>query len=306
MSLARTLLLRASRSAWLADQLRRRAFFQRATRRFMPGEELADALAAAADLAKDNIGTILTQLGENLTSLATADAVRDHYLSVLDQVHARRLPTQVSVKLTQLGLDVDRRRCEAHLETLVERAARHGALLWIDMEDSSYTDVTLEIFKQVRASHSNVGVALQAYLRRTPGDLAALLPLGPAIRLVKGAYNEPPEIAFPKKHDVDAQYESLAGQLLEATRHGARPIFGTHDVELIARIRARAAALTVSPGAFEVHMLYGIRTPQLRALGAEGVPVRMLISYGRAWFAWYMRRLAERPANVWFVVRSLL
>jgi proline dehydrogenase len=306
MSLARTLLLRASRSAWLADQLRRRAFFRRATRRFMPGEELGDALDAATELSGRGIGTVLTQLGENIASLAAADGVRDHYLGVLDQVKARKLPAQVSVKLTQLGLDVDRGRCEASLTALVERAARHDALLWIDMEDSTYTDRTIEIFRTMRERHTNVGLALQAYLRRTPADLERLLPLAPVIRLVKGAYNEPASIAFPKKSDVDAQYYALAQTLLERTRDGARPIFGTHDLDLIARIRARAADLRVRPGSFEVHMLYGIRTTEQHALAAGGLPIKVLISYGSAWFAWYMRRLAERPANVWFVLRSLI
>jgi proline dehydrogenase len=306
VSLARTLLLRASRSAWLADQLRRRAFFRRATQRFMPGEELADALTASAELAGRGIGTVLTQLGENITSLTEADAVREHYLGVLDQVRARKLPSQISVKLTQLGLDVDRARCEASLLTLVERAARHDALLWIDMEDSSYTDATLDVFRKVRARHTNVGVAMQAYLRRTPADLARLLPLAPTIRLVKGAYNEGARAAFPAKRDVDAAYFDLAVRLLEHTRDGVRPIFGTHDLALIARIRARAAELRVRPGSFEVHMLYGIRTAEQHALAAGGLPIKVLVSYGRAWFAWYMRRLAERPANVWFVVRSMI
>jgi proline dehydrogenase len=254
----------------------------------MPGEELADALTAAATLSTSGIGTILTQLGENITSRTEADAVRDHYLGVLDQVYARKLPSQVSVKLTQLGLDVDRAACETRLRALVARAAEHRATLWIDMEE-----------------RGNVGVALQAYLRRTPADLEALLPLAPTIRLVKGAYNEPASVAFPRKRDVDAQYYDLAGTLLAHTSRGARPVFGTHDLGLIARIRARAAELGAPPGSFEVHMLYGIRTFEQRALAAQGIPVRVLVSYGRAWFAWYMRRLAERPANVWFVLRSL-
>ena len=305
MSLARTLLLRASHSAWLAEQLRRRRFVHRAVRRFMPGEDLADALRAATDLAAGGIGSILTQLGENITSRAEADAVRDHYLGVLDQVRGRKLPAQVSVKLTQLWLDVDRAACEASLRTLVARAAEHGATLWIDMEDSTYADVTLALFRKMRAETPHVGVALQAYLRRTPADLETLLPLAPTIRLVKGAYNEAPSVAFPQKRDVDAQYETLAATLLANTARGTRPVFGTHDLGLITRIRARAAELRAAPGSYEVHMLYGVRAAEQRALAAAGVPVKVLISYGRAWFAWYMRRLAERPANVWFVVRSL-
>jgi proline dehydrogenase len=272
----------------------------------MPGEELADALGAAARFAADGIGSVLTQLGENVASLADAAAVRDHYLGVLDEIDQRGLPTQLSVKLTHLGLDVDRAACEQAVRALASRAAAARTVLWIDMENSGYTDVTLDVFRAVRAEHSSVGVCLQAYLRRTGGDLERLIRLGSAIRLVKGAYAEAPAAAFPKKRDTDAAYDALAGRLLEeAARTGARPVFGTHDPRLIARIREKAAALGVPRGAYEFHQLYGIREADQRALAADGETLRVLISYGSAWFAWYMRRLAERPANVWFVLRSL-
>ncbi len=307
MSLGRNLLLRASRSAFLAAQLKRRAFVGRAVRRFMPGEELSAALDAAQRLASGGLGTVLTQLGENLTSRADAEAVRDHYAGVLRELRRRGLPTQISVKLTQLGLDVDRAACERALAALAAAAAEAGSFLWIDMEDSHYTDVTIELFRGVRAAHPSVGLCLQAYLRRSPADLDALLPLAPAIRLVKGAYAEPPDVAFPRKADVDAAYLALGERLLErAARGAARPVFGTHDARLIARLRARAAALKVAPGTCEFHLLYGIRDAEQRRLVAEGETVRVLISYGSAWFAWYMRRLAERPANVWFVLKNLL
>ena len=306
MSLTRRLLLYASRSRRLAAALRTRRFVGRAVARFMPGEELAAALQAARRFAGDGIGTVLTQLGENVTTLAEAEAVRRHYLDVLQDVGRAALPAQVSVKLTQLGLDVNRDACEHALRALAARSAEHGALLWIDMEDSHYTDVTLDLFRKVRADLPNVGVCLQAYLRRTPADLAALLPLEPAIRLVKGAYAETPAVAYPRKRDVDQAYFALASQLLErAARGAARPVFGTHDMALVARLRARAAELGVPPGAREFHLLYGIREKDQRALAAEGETVRVLISYGSAWFAWYMRRLAERPANLWFVLKNL-
>ena len=307
MSLGRTLLLRASRSTFLAAQLRRRAFVGRAVRRFMPGEELSAALDAAQRLAAAGLGTVLTQLGENLTSRADAEAVRDHYLGVLRELQRRSLPAHVSVKLTQLGLDVDRAACERAVHVLAAAAAETGSFLWIDMEDSRYTDVTLEVFRRARDAHAGVGICLQSYLRRTRADLETLLPLAPAIRLVKGAYAEPPAIAFPRKQDVDASYLALGERLLEyAARGGARPVFGTHDVRLVARLRGRAAALKVPPGSCEFHLLYGIRDADQRRLAAEGETVRVLISYGTAWFAWYMRRLAERPANVWFVLKNLI
>ncbi len=308
MSLARRLLLRASRSSWLARQLSERAVFRRAVRRFMPGEDLGAALAAAADLAREGIGSVLTQLGEQVTSRHEAAEVRDHYLRVLEEIRQRRLPAEISVKLTHLGLDLNPKACLQDLLALAARAAAAGAFLWIDMEESRYVDATLELFQAVRAAHVSVGVCLQAYLRRTPGDLEVLLPLAPAIRLVKGAYNESPDVALPKKREVDAAYAVLAGRLLErAARGEARVVFGTHDLGLIARLRERALALGAAPGggAYEVHMLYGIRAAEQRALRSEGVPVRVLISYGTHWFPWYMRRLAERPANVWFVVRHV-
>ena len=307
MSIARTLLLRASRSPWLAGQFRRRAFARRAVRRFMPGEDQADALAAAEDFAKSGIGTILTQLGERTRKLDEAAAVREHYLALLETIHRRGLPTQPSVKLTHLGLDVDRQACTESVAALAERAAATGSFVWIDIEESHYVDATLDVFRQVRARYASVGLCLQAYLRRTPADLASLLPLRPAIRLVKGAYNEPPEVAFPKLTETNAAYLQLAETLLAAAAKGeARPVFGTHDLPLIERIRARATELGAANGSYEVHMLYGIKAAEQRALATSGVPVRVLISYGANWFPWYMRRLAERPANVWFVVKNLV
>jgi proline dehydrogenase len=306
MAIARRLLLGASRSAWLARQLRQRAFLRRAVRRFLPGEEPAAALAAAAELAQAGLGAVLTQLGEQVAGEAEARAVRDHYLELLDRVRERALGAELSVKLTQLGLDRDRAACARDVAALARHAARAGSFLWIDMEESRYVDATLALVREVLAAGPRVGVCLQAYLRRTPADVAALLPLGPAIRLVKGAYSEPAAVAWPRKRDVDRAYAELAAQLLEHAPQGVRAVFGTHDLDLIARIQAQAAALAVAPGAYEVHMLYGIRASAQRALARSGCRVRVLISYGSAWFPWYMRRLAERPANLWFVLRTLV
>ncbi len=307
MGVARRVLLRASRSQWLARQLRDRAFFRRAVRRFLPGESLDAALDAAAEFAKSRLGSVLTELGEQVTSRAEAEAVRDHYLGVFDRIRRRSLPGHVSVKLTHLGLEADRDACVRDALALAAKAEQTRSFLWIDMEESRYVDATLDVYRRVKAEWTNVGVCVQAYLRRTAADLEALFPLAPAIRLVKGAYNEPAAVAFPAKRDVDANYFKLATRLLsEAMRQRARPVFGTHDFPLIAKVREAADALRVDPKAYEFHLLYGIRAPQQRALAAEGVGVRVLISYGSAWFAWYMRRLAERPANVWFVLRNLI
>ena len=306
MSIARTLLLRASRSTWLEEQFRRRSFAQRAVRRFMPGEDVTSALDAAAALAPARIGSVLTALGERVSTRDEADKVREHYDSVLDAIRARALPTHVSVKLTHLGLDVDRASCMASVQQLADRAAATGTMLWIDIEESHYVDATLEVYRAVRARQSRVGVCLQAYLRRTPTDLASILKVGGSVRLVKGAYAEPPEIAFPRKSDTDAAYFALAQQMLEAATPDQPQVFGTHDLALLDRIMERARARQLASGAWEVHMLYGIQSAAQRALAAKGVSVRCLISYGTRWFPWYVRRLAERPANVWFVVRNLL
>ena len=307
MGFARTVLLKASRSQWLARQLRERRFFQRAVKRFMPGETLDAALEAAGQFAKTRMGSVLTELGEQVTNRAEAAAVRDHYLGVLEKIQRRKLPAHVSVKLTHLGLDGSREGCVQDVLKLAARAEQARSFLWIDMEESRYVDATLEVYRRAKAEWSNVGVCLQAYLRRTPADLESLLALSPAIRLVKGAYNEPAEVAFPKKRDVDAAYFQLAERLLKETaRQRVKAVFGTHDFGLVERIRKAALEQRVDASAYEFHMLYGIRGDRQRELASQGVEVRVLISYGSAWFAWYMRRLAERPANVWFVLRNVV
>ena len=306
MSLARTVLLRASRSTWLAEQFRKRSFARRAVRRFMPGEDVGSALDAAASFASSGIGSVVTALGERVTTRGEAEGVRSHYLEVLDAIKARGLPTHVSVKLTHLGLDVDRALCLESVRALAARASATGTMLWIDIEESHYVDATLEVYRAVRATFPRVGVCLQAYLRRTPRDLESLLSIGASIRLVKGAYREPPEVAFPRKSDTDEAYLTLAYRMLESAKADQPQVFGTHDMILVQRVRERAASLKLVRGAWEVHMLYGIRSNEQRQLAQTGVAVRVLISYGSHWFPWYVRRLAERPANVWFVVRSLV
>lgn len=307
MGFARTILLKASRSQWLARQLRERRFFQRAVKRFMPGETLDAALEAAGQFSKMGLSAVLTELGEQVTNRAEAAAVRDHYLGVLEKIQRRKLPAHISVKLTHLGLDGSQEGCVQDVLKLAARAEQARSFLWIDMEESRYVDATLDVYRRAKAEWSNVGVCLQAYLHRTPKDLESLLSISPAIRLVKGAYNEPADIALPKKSDVDQAYLRLAEQLLaEAGRQRAKPVFGTHDMGVIERIRKTAVDKRVDPSSYEFHMLYGIRAEQQRKLASMGAEVRVLISYGSAWFAWYMRRLAERPANVWFVLRNVV
>jgi proline dehydrogenase len=303
----RRLFLWAARNAWLRDHLPRMGFMRRAVRRFMPGETLESALDAAAPLEAAGIGTMYTKLGENLESIAEADAVADHYIAVLDAIKERGLAGEISVKPTQIGLDLDEDRALAHVTRLAAHAATTGSYVWIDMEGSAYAESTIRLYERVRAVEPRTGICLQAYLRRTAADVERLRPLDPAIRLVKGAYDEPASIAFRDKREVDASYVELAVSFLTEGR--GRPIrlgLGTHDVALIERIAAAVAPSGVGRDGFEIEMLYGIRTGEQFRLAQDGYRVQTLIAYGDAWYPWYMRRLAERPANVTFAIRSLL
>lgn len=305
MSIGRSLLLAAAKSDTLNRIATKSAVVKRATRAFMPGETMDDGLAAGAGIAASGRQILYTRLGEALTDIRDADGVRDHYLRLFDAIKHRGLPAQVSVKPTQLGFDQSLDKCAEHCVALADKAEQTGSALWLDMEDSTTVDRTLELYRVIRKRHGRAGLALQAYLFRTPNDVDALLPLGPTIRLVKGAYAEPTNVAFPVKADTDRAYEELAVQMLEAAKRGnCTPILGTHDVPLLRRIITRARSLGVKPGQYEMHMLFGIRDREQLMLRAEGERVATLISYGEAWYRWYMRRLAERPANVGFVVRS--
>ena len=305
MGLGRSVLLAAAKSDALNRFATRSAVVKRATRAFMPGESMDDGLNAGTAIAESGRAVLYTRLGEAITAGHEAAEVRDHYVQLFDAIRARGLPAQVSVKPTQLGLDLSMDACAQHCAALADKAEATGSALWLDMEDASYVDRTLELYRVIRGRHARAGIALQSYLYRTPADVASLAAIAPTIRLVKGAYAEPADVAFPKKADTDAAYEAIATQMLElAAQEQCTPIFGTHDLPLVRRIIAKARALNVPPGRYEIHMLYGIRDGEQRQLTHEGERVATLISYGEAWYRWYMRRLAERPANVGFVVRS--
>lgn len=307
MSVMRKVLLAASTNAWLRDHATQYGFVKRSVHRFWPGEDVEDALRAARELRPDGITTILTTLGENLTRSDEAEQVTLHYLDVLDKVAASGLDAQVSVKPTQLGLDLDRASCERNLDRLTERAEQRNNFIWIDMESSPYVDPTLELFRRSRAKTTRIGLALQAYLYRTAKDVESLIPLGSAIRIVKGAYLEPASVAYPRKADVDQNFYKLCVRLLapDALKAGALLHIATHDVALADRLIAHIDQQKVPPSAYEFAMLYGIQRAQQLRLARMGKRVRVLISYGEYWFPWYMRRLAERPANVWFVVKNM-
>jgi proline dehydrogenase len=289
----------------LAANVPRWGFARRAVRRFLPGEGFDSALQAARDFKAQGVGALFTLLGENITKLDEADRVVLHYEQVL--AASTDIQAEVSVKPTQLGLDIDPKACYANLQRLTQAAEKADSFLWIDMEGSAYTDRTIDLYQALRAEHPRVGLALQAYLYRTTADIVRLLPLKPAVRLVKGAYSEPSSIAFAAKKDVDANYLALVALMLpEVRRKTMRLVLATHDTEMIARAWRIGEALSMERAQLEVAMLYGIRVDEQLRLAREGFDVRDLIAYGGAWYAWYLRRLAERPANVWFVARQLL
>jgi proline dehydrogenase len=300
----RGILLWCAQNRWLSTHVPTWGFVRRAVRRFLPGEDFESALAEAVEFKKQGIGTLFTRLGENLTALADATTVVEHYVKVLEA--SRDIGAEISVKPTQLGLDIDPGAAYANLNRLASAARDSGSFLWIDMEGSPYTDATLDLYSRVRRVHSNTGICLQAYLKRTVADITRLLPLRPAIRLVKGAYAESDEIAFTKKRDVDSNYLALCVLMLpEVKRRALRLTLGTHDVELVARVWRFAQALGLERSQVEINMLYGIRADEQVRLAGEGFVMKDLIAYGDAWYAWYLRRLAERPANLLFAARQI-
>ncbi len=306
MPLMRTVLLAAAQNRWLRERAPRYSFARKTVARFMPGETAEDALRAAQALRTHGISTVFTHLGENINEVPAAVRATDEYVALLDQIYARGLDSEISVKLTQLGLDLSSAQCYANLKRIIQHAGQTSTV-WIDMEASQYVDITLELYRRARTAFPNVGVCLQAYLYRTAQDIAALMPLGPAIRLVKGAYRESAHIAYPEKKDVDAHFFALARTLLgeAARRAGVRTGIATHDRELIRRITEFTASAGIAKDEYEFQMLYGIQRPELVRLKRDGYRARILIAYGAHWFPWFMRRLAERPANVWFAVRNL-
>ncbi len=306
MSLMRSMLLAASQNQWLRQRAAHYPFVRRTVSRFMPGETLGDALGAAQTLRGKKIGTVFTHLGENIKDQSEARQVTEHYLEVLERIRERGLQAEISVKLTQLGLDLSPDLCFEHLNAIIE-CAQKDSIVWVDMEASNYVDATLDLYRRALKTHPNVGICLQAYLHRTKDDLAKLLPLRPSVRLVKGAYNEPPEIAFARKQDVDENYFARGKEMLRAKKENrcGRAAFGTHDVTLIRRLSEFASTEGFRKADFEVQMLYGIQRTEQERLASEGCTSIVLVAYGSYWYPWFVRRLAERPANLWFMVRNV-
>jgi proline dehydrogenase len=306
MALLRSMLLAASQNTWLRERAVKVPFIRRSVSRFMPGETLNAALAAAQGLRQKQIGSVFTHLGENVGDRNEAGEVTRHYLEVLDRIHQQDLPAEISVKLTQLGLDLSAEFCFDNLNEIIRRE-RSNSMVWVDMEASNYVDATLEIYRRALHQHRNVGICLQAYLYRTKKDLQDLLPLRPSIRLVKGAYREPASIAYPHKPDVDENYFTLAKEMLRAKSVGECPraAFGTHDVALIRRLAGYIAQNNLPKSDLEVQMLYGIQRAEQERLARDGCRSIVLVAYGTYWYPWFVRRLAERPANLWFMLRNV-
>ncbi|HET7698717.1 MAG TPA: proline dehydrogenase family protein [Vicinamibacterales bacterium] len=273
-------------------------------RRFIAGERVDDAIAAARTIQGNGLRVTLDFLGESVSSIAEADAATRAYLAVIEQIAASGVERNISLKLTQLGLTIDRATCVDNLRRILDAARAHDFFVRLDMENSPYTAVTLDIFETMwQQGYRNAGVVLQSYLRRSETDAARMNALGARVRLVKGAYNEPRDVAHQSKGDVDAAFVRIMRLLLAG---GNYPAIATHDPAMIEATRAYAAERGVNPSRFEFQMLYGIRRDLQNSLHRQGYRLRVYVPFGREWFPYFMRRLGERPANIGFVIRGVL
>jgi proline dehydrogenase len=302
----RRLLLALANREGLGAAMERLPLTRRFVRRFVAGRQADDALAVLAALDADGLSSAVTCLGENVRAPADAERATVTYLRLLDAIGSRKLRTTPSLKLTHLGLDLDERLCVANLTRVVERAREAGTRVWIDMESSRYTERTLDLYARLHPAHAHLGCVVQAYLRRTAADVERLVELGATVRLCKGAYHEPPALAYPDKRDVDTSYARLAERLLatDAVTRGVYPGFATHDERLQRHVRRLAAERRIPPDRFEIQMLYGIRHDLHGPLRDAGVALRVLVPFGDDWYGYFMRRLAERPANLLFLLRQ--
>jgi len=299
----RSTLLKLSESKKFATWVTSNGSTRRMARRFVAGETLNEAIAAARECNKAGMMASLDYLGENVSTTSGAQHSRDAYLEIFERIAQEKLQANVSCKLTQLGLDINTDFCAGLVLSIVERAAAVDNFLRIDMEGSAYTQRTIDLVKLVRERNPAVGTVIQAYLYRSETDIADLLTYGCRIRLCKGAYKEPEEVAYPRKADVDANYVRLMQMLLSSGFYHA---IATHDPRMIATTIRHAATKQISKDDFEFQMLYGVRTDLQRRLVRDGYRVRIYIPFGNDWFPYFMRRLAERPANVGFVIRNFL
>jgi proline dehydrogenase len=299
----RSFLLYLSESKRVAPLIMNNGVSRRVSKRFVAGETLDEAIAVARQVNALGQSASLDQLGENVTDEIGARRVAEGYFATFDRITREKLDANVSLKLTQLGLDLSQELCEELIEKIVAQATSMGNFVRIDMEGSAYTQRTVDITKKVRAKYIGTGTVMQSYLYRTEKDVEDLLRAGCRMRLCKGAYNEPPEVAFAKKADVDANYVKLMKLLLPSgIYHG----IATHDPAMIQATKDFAREKNIGRDQFEFQMLYGIRTDLQKKLTREGYRLRVYIPYGTDWFPYFMRRLAERPANLMFFLRSFV
>lgn len=303
--ITRSALIWLSGHEGLKDFAARFGFFQKLTTRFVAGETIDEAIRFIRELNAENCTASFDHLNESVASAAEAEHEVDEYLSILGKIDETHIRSNVSIKLTQFGLGLDPELAYRNARRVVEEAQRRGNFVRVDMEDSSVTQVTIEIFKRLRAEFdlNNVGIVLQSYLRRTYSDAQELVKLPARIRICKGAYNEPPEVAFPDKKDVDANYVKVMQLLLSSgVYHG----IATHDPRMIDATIDFVMREGIGKEKYEFQMLYGVRRDLQRQLARDGFNLRVYVPYGKHWYPYFMRRLAERPANIWFVMKNLL
>jgi proline dehydrogenase len=305
----RAALLKLSQSVKAREAFTHYKFMQRASRRFVAGEKLEEAVSAVRELNQSGIIATLDHLGENVRSETEARAAQREYFAILDQIERSKVRSNASLKLTQMGMDVSTELCYEIVQAIVERAKRAQNFVRLDMESSTYIDRTLDIYTKLRtAGLENVGVVIQSYLYRSAQDIERLIEQGANVRLCKGAYQEPASIAFPQKKEVDANYRALVELMLseKAQAKGAYPALATHDEAIINWAKQFVRDQKISPEKFEFQMLYGIRRDLQQRLVNEGYRVRVYVSYGTHWYPYFMRRLAERPANLLFLIKNFL
>lgn len=303
----RRLFLALSRSQGLREFVVRFPIARRISRRFVAGETLEEAIEAVRGLNRKGLLATIDHLGESITSREEASEAAEEYLRVLDGIEEGGVDSNVSLKLTQMGLDIDQDFCQKNVEMIVEHAKRYGNFVRIDMEGSPHTERTLQVHRALRERYDNVGVAIQSNLYRSEDDVRQMIPQGLNVRLCKGAYDEPPDIAFPRKNDVDENLIKLTEMLLveEARRVGGYPALATHDERIIDWCKRYVEEWGIGKEEFEFQMLYGIRPRLQERLAVEGYRVRTYVPYGLSWYPYFMRRLAERPANLFFLLRNL-
>ena len=304
----RSLLLALSTRRAFGDVLERAPGARAFVRRFVAGTTPADALAVMERLRQRDLLAAFTYLGENVHASADAEAATATYLELLDEIAGRKLAAVPSLKLTHLGLDLDPALCRKNLVRVLERAREGDTRVWVDMESTAYTERTLDLYTEIRREYANAACVVQAYLRRTPADVERLITMGASLRLCKGAYREPPALAYPDKRDVDASYRRLVDRLLDADAQ-ARHVyvgFATHDAGMIEHIGARVGERRIGRDRFEHQMLFGIRGDLHARIAGQGRPLRVLVPFGEDWYGYFMRRLAERPANLLFLLKNLV